>query len=78
LKYYVHYGVPQTQLDASSSGILKGFSSKTLAARPKKLERSGVLRENHIMKFPKLEYNLTDKGQEIVESIIDLLQWMRK
>ncbi|MFL6343717.1 MAG: winged helix-turn-helix transcriptional regulator [Nitrososphaeraceae archaeon] len=26
----------------------------------------------------KVEYNLTDKGQELVESVINLLQWMRK
>jgi DNA-binding HxlR family transcriptional regulator len=25
-----------------------------------------------------VEYRLTAKGQELVESIIDLLQWMRK
>jgi DNA-binding HxlR family transcriptional regulator len=27
---------------------------------------------------PRVEYNLTAKGQELVESVIDLLQWMRK
>jgi len=25
-----------------------------------------------------VEYNLTNKGQELVESVINLLQWMRK
>jgi DNA-binding HxlR family transcriptional regulator len=30
------------------------------------------------IKPPRVEYNLTDKGQELVESIINLLQWMRK
>jgi DNA-binding HxlR family transcriptional regulator len=25
-----------------------------------------------------VEYRLTDKGQELVESVVDLLQWMRK
>ncbi len=27
---------------------------------------------------PRVEYRLTDKGQDLVESIIGLLHWMRK
>jgi DNA-binding HxlR family transcriptional regulator len=58
---------------------LKGFSSKTLAARLKELERSGVLeRKSYNETPPRVEYNLTNKGQELIESVIDLLQWMRK
>src|ERR671932_2414737 len=58
---------------------LKGFSSKTLAARLKELRRSRVLdRKSYNETPPRVEYNLTDKGQELAESIIDLLQWMRK
>ena len=58
---------------------LKGFSSKTLAARLKELRRSRVLdRKSYNETPPRVEYNLTDKGQELVESIINLLQWMRK
>jgi DNA-binding HxlR family transcriptional regulator len=58
---------------------LKGFSSKTLAARLKELERSGILeRQSYNEIPPRVEYRLTTKGQELVESIIDLLQWMRK
>ena len=58
---------------------LKGFSSKTLAARLKELEGSGVLeRKSYNETPPRVEYNLTDKGQELVESVIDLLRWMRK
>jgi DNA-binding HxlR family transcriptional regulator len=58
---------------------LKGFSSKTLAARLKELQRTGVLeRKSYNETPPRVEYNLTDKGQELVESIINLLQWMRK
>ncbi|HJT46983.1 MAG TPA: helix-turn-helix domain-containing protein [Nitrososphaeraceae archaeon] len=57
---------------------LKGFSSKTLAARLKELQRIGVLeRKSYNETPPRVEYNLTDKGQELVESIIKLLQWMR-
>ena len=58
---------------------LKDFSSKTLAARLKELQRSGILeRKSYNESPPRVEYNLTDKGQELVESIINLLQWMRK
>src|SRR6184192_2121122 len=47
---------------------LKGFSSKTLAARLKELQRSGILeRKSYNETPPRVEYNLTDKGQELVE-----------
>jgi DNA-binding HxlR family transcriptional regulator len=58
---------------------LKGFSSKTLAARLRELQKIGVLgRKSYNETPPRVEYNLTYKGQELVESIINLLQWMRK
>jgi DNA-binding HxlR family transcriptional regulator len=58
---------------------LKGVSSKTLAARLKELEKAGVLERHSFNEIPpRVEYRLTQKGQELVESIIDLLQWMRK
>ncbi|MBV9177401.1 MAG: helix-turn-helix transcriptional regulator [Nitrososphaeraceae archaeon] len=58
---------------------LKGFSSKTLAARLKELQRSGILeRQSYNETPPRVEYRLTTKGQELVESVIGLLQWMRK
>jgi DNA-binding HxlR family transcriptional regulator len=58
---------------------LNGFSSKTLAARLKELQRIGVLERKYYNETPpRVEYNLTAKGQELVESIINLLQWMRK
>jgi DNA-binding HxlR family transcriptional regulator len=58
---------------------LKGFSSKTLAARLKELQKSGILeRQSYNETPPRVEYHLTDKGQELVESVINLLQWMRK
>ena len=58
---------------------LKGFSSKTLAARLKELQRNGILeRQSYNETPPRVEYRLTTKGQELVESIVDLLQWMRK
>src|SRR3954468_24034523 len=49
---------------------LEGFSSKTLAARLKELQRIGVLkRKSYNETPPRVEYNLTDKGQELVESV---------
>jgi DNA-binding HxlR family transcriptional regulator len=58
---------------------LKGFSSKTLAARLKELQRSGILeRKSYNETPPRVEYNLTNTWRELVESIINLLQWMRK
>ncbi len=58
---------------------MKGFSSKTLAARLKELENSGVLERRAYNEIPpRVEYRLTKKGQELVESIINLLEWMRK
>ncbi len=58
---------------------LSGISSKTLAARLRELEKAGVLERHSFNEIPpRVEYNLTEKGQELVESIISLLQWMRK
>ena len=59
--------------------LLKGFSSKTLARRLKELEMGGILKRQAYNEIPpRVEYRLTAKGQELVESIINLLQWMRK
>jgi DNA-binding HxlR family transcriptional regulator len=58
---------------------LKGISSKTLAARLKELEKAGVLERHSYNEIPpRVEYKLTEKGQELVESIINLLNWMKK
>jgi hypothetical protein len=58
---------------------MKGFSSKTLAIRLKELQKAGILERQAFNEIPpRVEYRLTIKGQELVESIIDLLQWMRK
>ena len=58
---------------------MKGISSKTLAYRLQELEKGGILERRSYNEIPpRVEYNLTAKGQELVESVIDLLQWMRK
>ena len=59
--------------------LLKGISSKTLARRLKELEKGGILERQAYNEIPpRVEYRLTLKGQELVESIINLMQWMRK
>jgi DNA-binding HxlR family transcriptional regulator len=58
---------------------LKGFSTRTLSNRLKELEKSGILERQRYNEIPpRVEYTLTSKGQELVESVIDILQWMRK
>jgi DNA-binding HxlR family transcriptional regulator len=58
---------------------LKGFSSKTLAIRLKQLQRNEILERRAYKEIPpRVEYRLTNKGQELAESVVELLQWMRK
>jgi len=59
--------------------LLKGISSKTLAIRLKELEAAKILERQAYNEIPpRVEYRLTLKGQELVESIINLMSWMRK
>lgn len=47
----------------------------TLACRLKELEKGGMLdRQVYNEIPPRVEYRLTTKGQELVESVINLLQ----
>jgi DNA-binding HxlR family transcriptional regulator len=58
---------------------LNGFSSRTLTRRLNELQDGGILERQAYNEIPpRVEYNLTPKGQELVESVISLLQWMRK
>ena len=58
---------------------LKGFSSRTLSIRLKELEKGGILEKHRYNEIPpRVEYTLTIKGQELVESVVNMLQWMRK
>jgi DNA-binding HxlR family transcriptional regulator len=58
---------------------LKGFSTRTLSIRLKELEKSGILERHRYNEIPpRVEYTLTTKGQELVESVFNILQWMRK
>ena len=58
---------------------IRGISSKTLAIRLKELQNGGILERQAYNEIPpRVEYKLTIKGQELVESLIDLLHWMRR
>jgi DNA-binding HxlR family transcriptional regulator len=58
---------------------LKGFSTRTLSIRLKELEKGGILERHRYNEIPpRVEYTLTTKGQELVESVVNILQWMRK
>lgn len=58
---------------------LKGISSKTLSTRLSELVSEGILDRQTFAEIPpRVEYKLTKKGQELIESITDLLQWMQK
>jgi DNA-binding HxlR family transcriptional regulator len=58
---------------------MKGFSSKTLAKRLKELDKSGILERQVYNEIPpRVEYRLTTKGQELVESVIPLFNWMKE
>jgi DNA-binding HxlR family transcriptional regulator len=58
---------------------LKGFSTRTLSIRLKELEKSGILERQRYNEIPpRVEYTLTAKGQELVQSVVGILQWMRK
>ena len=59
--------------------LMKGISSKTLARRLKKLEKDRILERHAYNEIPpKVEYKLTRKGQELVESIFNLIHWKKK
>jgi DNA-binding HxlR family transcriptional regulator len=59
--------------------LMKGISSKTLARRLKELEKDGILARHAYNEIPpRVEYKMTKKGQELVESILNLIQWMIK
>ena len=58
---------------------LKGISSKTLSTRLSELVSEGILERKTFAEVPpRVEYRLTNKGQELIESITKLLDWMRK
>jgi DNA-binding HxlR family transcriptional regulator len=58
---------------------MKGFSTRTLSNRLNELEKNGIVERRSYNEIPpRVEYRLTTKGIELVESVADLLRWMRK
>jgi DNA-binding HxlR family transcriptional regulator len=58
---------------------MKGFNSKTLAIRLKKLQKNKILERRAFNEIPpRIEYRLTIKGQVLVESFDNLFQWLKK
>ena len=58
---------------------MKGFSTRTLSNRLNELEKNGIVERRSYNEIPpRVEYRLTTKGVELVESVADLLRWMRK
>jgi DNA-binding HxlR family transcriptional regulator len=58
---------------------MKGFSTRTLSNRLNELEKNGIVERHSYNEIPpRVEYRLTIKGVELVESVADLLRWMRK
>ena len=58
---------------------LSGISSKTLSTILHELVSEGILERHTFAEVPPhVEYKLTQKGQELIESITDLFEWMRK
>jgi DNA-binding HxlR family transcriptional regulator len=58
---------------------MKGISNKSLARRLKELEKDGILERHAYNEIPpRVEYKMTKKGQELVESILNLIQLMIK
>ena len=56
-----------------------GGMSLSEAQRLKELEKGGILERRAYSEIPpRVEYRLTGKGQELVESVMYLLQWMKK
>ncbi|MFL6378683.1 MAG: winged helix-turn-helix transcriptional regulator [Nitrososphaeraceae archaeon] len=50
-----------------------------MPSRLKELQKSGILeRQSYNETPPRVEYKLTNKGQELVEPIVNLSRWMRK
>ena len=50
-----------------------------MQAGSKSWKKGGILERRAYNEIPpRVEYRLTPKGQELVESVVDLLQWMIK
>lgn len=57
-------------------GLIVGASQKVLSAQLKDLEKSGVVsRKVYASVPPKVEYDLTEKGESLIEVLRVMLNW---
>lgn len=58
---------------------LNSISPKTLSERLKELEREGLLKREVFAEIPmRVEYSLTEKGFELRNAILPLIEWNKK
>ncbi|HJU94902.1 MAG TPA: winged helix-turn-helix transcriptional regulator [Nitrososphaera sp.] len=63
----------------SSGRLSMGLAARYLLTGYTSLKKRYIVERRSYNEIPpRVEYQLTAKGQELVESIINLLQWMRK
>jgi len=56
---------------------LNHISTKTLASRLKELEKERILTRTAYNEIPpRVEYSLTPKGQNLLEALLPLIQWI--
>ncbi len=59
--------------------VLSGICSRSLSERLDEMETDGIIKRVVTDDSPpKVEYFLTDKGQELKEIAIEILNWVRK
>jgi Mn-dependent DtxR family transcriptional regulator len=76
--YTIYYTFFNTYVMFLSCAKRECFSSKTLVKRLKELDESGILERQAYNEIPpRVEYRLKDKGKELIESVIRLLNWMK-
>ena len=58
---------------------INGISPRTLSARLKHLERYGLLSRHQFPTIPpRVEYALTEKGQDLANTLHELTQWSNR
>lgn len=59
--------------------LMNHISTKTLSTRLKQLERYDILKRIAYNEIPpRVEYSITDKGQELADSLMPLIEWITK
>ena len=65
--------------ECSDQGSSPMQAATVIGYDTKELAKGGILERQRYNEIPpRVEYRLTNKGQELAESVIYLLQWMQK